>query len=205
MWLTDLLSGKKQNRFFELLQRHCAQLVEAAELLERYAQSGSPELSDRIDQIEKDADAVLTETITELTDTFITPIDRQDIFNLAEAVDNMIDYLNNAAREIKLFQTGSTPAMCTMAGILNRAAHEIAAAAAALQRDARDAQAHAFKASQAENEMEEFYRQTLAALFNETDVNRILKLREIYRHFSNSADQADSIGKLIGKIVVKTA
>lgn len=205
MWLTDMFSGKKQDRFFKLLQKHCAQLCEAAETLERYTQTGAPELSDRIDQIEKDADVVLTETITALTDTFITPIDRQDIFNLAEAIDDMIDYLNNAAREIKLFQTGSTPAMCTMAGILTRAAHEIASAAATLRRDARDAQTHGFRACQAENEMEDLYRHTLVALFNETDVHRILKLREIYRHFSNSADQADAIGKLIGKIVVKTA
>jgi uncharacterized protein len=205
MWLKDMFSGGKQNRFFSLLQRHCALLCEATETLERYAQSGSPELSDRIDQIEKEADAVLTETIGALTDTFITPIDRQDIFNLAEAIDDMIDYVNNAAREIKLFQTGSTPAMCTMAGILSRAAHEIQAAAASLHRDGSDAQKHGFNASHAENEMEDFYRQTLAALFNESDINRILKLREIYRHFSNSADQADAIGKLIGKIVVKTA
>jgi uncharacterized protein len=205
MWLTDMLSGGKQNQFFTLLQRHCVLLCEAAEALERYANSGAPELSDRIDQIEKDADTLVTETITALTNTFITPIDRQDIFNLAESIDDMIDYLNNAAREIKLFQTGSTPAMCTMAGILTRAAHEIRAAAAALHRDAADAQTHGFNASHAENEMEDLYRRTLAALFDESDMHRILKLREIYRHFSNSADQADAIGKLIGKIVVKTA
>jgi uncharacterized protein Yka (UPF0111/DUF47 family) len=205
MWLIDMLNGKKSSRFFDLLQKHCASLVDAAETLQRYTHDGSPELSDRIAQIEKDGDVVLNETIAELTDTFITPIDRQDIFSLAEAIDEMIDDLNNAAREIKLFQTGSTPAMCTMADILNRAAHEIQTAATALQDDASQAKTHGFNACHAENEMEDLYRQTLAALFNEADLHRIFKLREIYRHFSNSADQADVIGKLIGKIVVKAA
>ena len=52
--------------------------------------------------------------------------------------------------------------------------------------------------------MEELYRSALARLFAGDDVRSMLKLREVYRHLSNSADRADAIGKLIGKIVVKT-
>jgi len=204
MWLADML-GTKQNRFFTLAQRHVAQLVEAAETLERYVRGGPPDLPDHIEQIEQAADETLSETIAELTDTFITPYDRQDIYNLAEGVDDMIDYIANAAREIKLFQVELTPAMCTMAEILTRATHEIQNAGLALQKDARDAQVHAANASRTEDEMEDLYRQTLASLFEETDVHRIFKLREIYRHFSNSADQANALGRQIGKIVVKTA
>jgi uncharacterized protein Yka (UPF0111/DUF47 family) len=52
--------------------------------------------------------------------------------------------------------------------------------------------------------MEDLYRASLAELFNGDDVRTMLKVREIYRHLSNSADRADAIGKLVGKIVVKT-
>jgi uncharacterized protein Yka (UPF0111/DUF47 family) len=52
--------------------------------------------------------------------------------------------------------------------------------------------------------MEDLYRAALARLFAGDDVREMLKVREIYRHLSNSADRADAIGKLIGKIVVKT-
>jgi predicted phosphate transport protein (TIGR00153 family) len=204
MWLADML-GTKQNRFFALAQRHVAQLVEAAETLERYVRGGPPDLPDHIEQIEQAADETLSETIAELTNTFITPYDRQDIYNLAEGVDDMIDYIADAAREIKLFQVELTPAMCTMAEILTRATHEIQNACLALQKDAHEAQVHAANASRTEDEMEDLYRQTLASLFEETDVHRIFKLREIYRHFSNSADRANALGRQIGKIVVKTA
>ena len=204
MWLADLL-GPKQNRFFELAQRQCAQLVEAAETLERYVRGGPPDLPDHIEEIDQAANETLSETIAELTNTYITPYDRQDIYNIAEGIDDMIDYICDAAREIKMFQVDLTPAMCTMAGILTRAAHEIQSSVLALKTDAHEAQVHAANASHTEDEMEDLYRQTLSALFEESDVHRIFKLREIYRHFSNSADQANALGRQIGKTVVKTA
>ena len=205
MWISDMFTGRKQNRFYDLLGRHCAYLTEAAETLERYVANGSPELSDRVDEIEKSADRVLSETIDALNDTFITPIDRQDIYNLAETIDDMIDYLNNAAREIKLFHTGSTPEMVEMVAILAHAANEVRDGVRALAHEPHGAIEHGLNACSAENAMEDLYRQTVAALFEGADFNRILKLREIYRHLGNSADRADAIGRLIGKIVVKVA
>ena len=204
-WLSDLFTETKQKRFRTLLEQHSQALRRAARTLQRFVESGNPALADEVDAIEKEGDEILKKTIDALTDTFITPFDRQDIYNLSGAIDDMIDYLNNAARELTLFKVATTPAIVEMVTILVEATDEIAQAVPAIERDPTAARACAYNASRAESRVEEMYRRTLAELFDESDVRRIFKLREIYRHLSNSADRADAIGKLIGKIVVKVA
>ena len=204
-WLSDMFTGRKQERFCTLLERHSQLLQRAAQALQQYAERGDPALADQVDAIEHEGDDVLDHTISALNDTFITPFDRQDIYNLACAIDDMIDYLNNAAREMKLFNVSTTLAIMDMVKILVQATDEIGAAVLAIERDPAGASLHAVNASKAENRVEDLYRRTVAALFDESDVHAIFKLREIYRHLSNSADRADAVGKLIGKIVVKIA
>jgi len=204
-WLSDLFTEAKQKRFLTLLAQHAQALQRAARTLQRFAESGDPALADEVDAIENQGDEILTQTIDALTDTFITPFDRQDIYNLAGGIDDMIDYLNNAAREMSLFKVPTTPAILEMVKILVEATDEITVAVPAIERDPATARERARSASHAENRVEELYRRTLAALFDESDIPRVFKLREIYRHLSNSADRADAIGKLIVKIVVKVS
>jgi uncharacterized protein Yka (UPF0111/DUF47 family) len=205
MWLADMFTGRKQDRFIELLCEHAEILVQAADVLERYVAQGKAELSDEVDRLEKRGDEILATTLTALRETFITPFDRQDIYALGEAIDDMIDYINNAAREIKLFGVSATPAMAQMAGILSQGARDICQAVAAIPSQPNVATNCARSACSSENAMENLYRSTLAELFDTNDFPKIFKLREIYRHLSNSADRADSAGRLLGKIVVKVA
>lgn len=205
MWLLDMFSDRKQKQFILLAQEHCQLLLQAAQALEHYCESESSAILQEIDSIEKRGDAVLKQTIDALIDTFITPYDRQDIYNLAVAIDDMIDALNNAVREIALFKISPTPNIVKASGILVTAATEINAAVQSMEHDTVAANQHAANASTAENRMEDLYRKAVAELFEQDDFHRIFKLREIGRHLSNSADRADAIGKLIGKIVVKVA
>lgn len=205
MWLLDMFSDRNQKQFLLLAQQHCQLLLQAAQELEHYCQSESPEILQEVDAIEKRGDAVLKQTIDALINTFITPYDRQDIYNLAEAIDDMIDALNNAVREIALFKVSPTPNIIKASGILLTAATEINAAVQTMEHNAAAATQHAANASTAENLMEDLYRKAVAELFEQDDFHRIFKLREIGRHLSNSADRADAIGKLIGKIIVKVA
>ena len=204
-WLADMFTERKQKLFLELLREHCGLLLKAAQALERYVEREDQVIAEECEAVEKRGDEVLKQTIDALTDTFITPFDRQDIYSLAESIDDMIDALNNAVREMVLFKTSPTPAVVEMVHILVAGANELNAAVADIDRDPKAAAAHAAAASATENRIEDLYRRTLAALFEETDFQRILKLREIYRHLSNSGDRADAIGRLIGKVVVKVA
>ncbi len=204
MWLADLFTPAREDRFTILLQQHAEILTSAAKTLNLYMVEGKVSLSDNISQLEHQADDLLVQLTDALRDTFVTPIDRQDIYNLGEGIDDMIDYLNNAAREITLFNVKPTQQMCAIGAILQRAAESIHSAVCLLQKDPPQAWNRARDAQHAENEVEHIYREALAELFNGSDTSLIFKLREIYRHLSNSADQAEAVGRLIGKIVVKT-
>jgi predicted phosphate transport protein (TIGR00153 family) len=205
MWLSDLFLPAREDRFLSLLDRHVGILTHVSGAFRSYVNEGAPSLSDDIDQLEKEADDCLTELTTALRDAFVTPIDRQDIYNLGEAIDDMIDYFNNASREISLFKVSTTDQMRAIAGILDDSAGLIAAAVRCLKSDPPKAWERAREAQHCENLVEDRYRQALAELFDGNDMHQIFKLREVYRHLSNCADRADAIGRLIGKIVIKAS
>jgi len=203
MWLTNIFRPQQADRFYSLLRNHAALLCEASAKLLRYVETGDARLSDQVHVIENRGDEALREMIEALQDTFVTPIDRQDLYTLSEAIDDMLDYLNNAARELKLFAIGATPEMVEMVTILSGAANDILDAVTRLPTDAQSAIKSARAAIHTEHLVEDVYRRTIAVLFDDPDLPTALKRREIYRHLSNSADRAEAIGRLIRKIVVK--
>ncbi len=204
MWLADMFQDSRGRRFFDILTRHAGLLREAARVLADYVDSGKAELAAVVQDLEHRGDVELARLIEAIRDTFVTPLDRQDLYNLGESIDDMLDYLAAAAAEIKLFGVDTTPAMREMCGILVDAASSVGAAVEAIASDPKKAHDLAREACKAENRMEDLYRTALAELFDGDDVRSMLKLREIYRHLSNSADRADAVGKLVGKILVKT-
>src|SRR5215469_12917805 len=209
MWLADLFKTSPSNRFYDLLVAQSALALDAAQKLALFVEGNSSVKATDIEELEHRGDDILTQLIDAISDTFVTPLDRQDLYNLGQATDDMIDYINSAAAEITLFKTAPTPAMRAMCGVLVDGAHclqnAVNALAAHRANGLSGAREAASQASRAENRMEELYRSTLAELFEGDDVRTMLKLREVYRHLSNSADRVDAIGKLITKIIVKTS
>jgi uncharacterized protein len=205
MWLSDLFKSAREQRFFGILIHQASLLDEASEKLVRYVQDGDDDCAQEIAALAHRSTESLNELIAAMRDTFVTPIDRTDLYNLGETVDDMLDYLNSAASEIKVFGVKATPAMRAMSAQLREAAAQVLAGVKALPSDPTRAYACGRSASNAEDAIESLYRNALAELFEGDDFRTMLRLREVYRHFSNSADRADAIGKLIGKVVVKNS
>src|SRR5579864_8956185 len=191
MWLADLFKGSADRRFFDILLRHAALLASATQTLRAYVESGESDLADAVANLEKQGDQLIQELIAAIRDTFVTPLDRQDLYNLGETIDDMLDYVNSAASEIKLFCVAATPAMRARGDVLVEAARCIEAAVKAPPDKPAEAYASARAAADAENRMEDLYRSALAELFSGDDLKEMLKIREIYRHLSNSADRAE--------------
>jgi uncharacterized protein Yka (UPF0111/DUF47 family) len=204
MWLTNLFGSAHDDRFFRLLRAHTQLLCETANKLATYVAGGDSSLADAIDVLEHRSDELVMRMIEALKDTFVTPIDRQDLYGLTEAIDDMVVYLNNAAREIRLMSVTPTPQMIEMARILAQAARDVDGGIDALAHDPSRASQAGRAVMHAESLVEDIYRDVICTLFDADDLHSALKLREIYRHLSNCADRADSTGRLIGKIVVKT-
>ena len=158
---------------------------------------------------EKEADEARRILIDELNHTFVTPFDREDIFALSRAIDDVLDYAYSTVSEMVILKVQATPFMQRMASLLRDAAYELFMAVDCLEDHPGVAGEHAQRAKALENRVEDVYREALADLFsNAKDIEHvvmILKTREVYRHLSNAADRGDEAANVIGDIVVKIA
>jgi len=198
---------RKPNRFIGLLGEQAAVAVESCEILEAYMKKPNAKNAKDLQSAEKRADELRRILIDELLRTFVTPIDREDIFALSRAIDDIIDYTYSTVDEMYILGVQPNSYLKRIASLLREAADEIRLAMERLEDHPTVAAEHAQHAKALENRVETVYREALADLFNgPEDVAKIikaLKLREIYRHMSNAADRGDEAANLIYDVVIK--
>jgi len=191
------------DRFFDLLARQSAKTVEGLEALSTFAEKGSRETANGVRSIEREADELRRILIEELDKTFVTPIDREDLFALSRAIDDVVDYANTTVDEMEIYDVKGDEHIREMVNILRKAARELNDAVNILKDYPKIASEHAVKAKAYENTMEKAYHMALAELFKGADTVYMLKMREIYRHLSNAADRGDEAANIISSIVMK--
>jgi predicted phosphate transport protein (TIGR00153 family) len=192
-----------ENRFFDILTRQAGKTVEGLEALWNFAENGTKENANIVRNIEREADELRRILIGELDQTFITPLDREDIYALSRAIDDVVDYANTTVDEMEIYQVKGDDHIKEMVNILRKAARELNDAVKILRDYPKIASEHAVKAKSYENQMEKTYHLALADLFKGTDTVYMLKMREIYRHLSNAADRGDEAANIISSIVMK--
>lgn len=199
---------KRRNVFINLIHEQASITLEGMDFLKAYLLDPSPELAAKLTAKEKEADESRRILIDELNRTFITPFDREDIFALSRAVDDVLDYAYSTMNEIEIFKIRPTNYMVRICSLLRDATFEILKGVERLQDHPGVAAEHAQRAKALENKVEDVYREALAAMFVETDDVKqlvlMLKLREVYRHLSNAADRGDEAANALADIVVKT-
>ena len=198
---------RKQDNFLKLIIEQTALTLKGVELLAEYMKTCDPKIVSDLTRTEKEADEIRRILIEELNKTFITPIDREDIFSLSRTIDDVLDYAYSTVTEMGVLKVEPTPYMARMSSLLRDAAYEIYMAVQRLEEHPGVATDHAQRAKALENRVEEVYRDAIADLFSgPEDVHHIiemLKMREVYRHLSNAADRGDEAGNVIADIVVK--
>ncbi len=205
------LFRKRQNKFIQLIHTQAALTMEGMEALKGYMENQDSEAAALLTMKEKEADEARRILIDELNRTFVTPFDREDIFALSRAIDDVIDYAYTTVDEMEILNVEPTPFMQRIASLLKDAAYELLMAVERLEEHINVAGEHAQRAKALENRVEGVYREALADLFNKTTGNdndailKILKRREVYRHLSNAADRGDEAANVIADIVVKSA
>ncbi|OGP93448.1 MAG: hypothetical protein A2157_19515 [Deltaproteobacteria bacterium RBG_16_47_11] len=192
-----------EGRFFELLAQQSSKTVEGLEALWNFAENGTKENANLVRNIEREADELRRILVEELDSTFITPLDREDIYALSRAIDDVVDYANTTVDEMEIYEVKGDQHIRDMVNILRKAARELNDAVKIMKDYPRIASEHAVKAKSYENTMEKAYHFALADLFKGTDTVYMLKMREIYRHLSNAADRGDEAANIISSIVMK--
>lgn len=201
------LFSKRQSVFIKLIQEQATLALEGIEALKAFFASRDPSDAARVGMKEKEADEARRILIDELNKTFVTPFDREDIFALSRAIDDVLDYAYSTVNEMEILKVTPTPYMQRIASLLRDAAYELSLAVARLENHPAVATEHAQRAKALENRVEDVYREALADLFSGAEdikhVVKMLKLREVYRHLSNAADRGDEAANVIADIVVK--
>ncbi len=186
-----------------MLHSQSEKVVEGLDALHSWAAGSDGVASTKVKEVEREADELRRIVIEELNQTFVTPFDREDIFSLSRAIDDVMDYADRTVDEMEIYEVKPNQHIIAMIDILRKAARELSDSIRLIQKYPNIALEHATKAKACENEMENAYHRALAELFKGTDTVYMLKMREIYRHLSNAADRGDEAANLIGDIVVK--
>ncbi len=197
----------RQDNFVQLLIQQADFTLAGLNALEAYMKKRSDKHAAAVVQAEKDADEVRRILIDDLHRTFVTPIDREDIFALSRAIDDVMDYAYTTVEEMQILGVEPNDFLRRMVSLLQNAAVELHLATLRLKENPGVASEHATRAKALENRVERVYREAVADLFsgpeNIQQVMQMLKLREIYRHLSNCADRGDEAANVIHDIVVK--
>jgi predicted phosphate transport protein (TIGR00153 family) len=194
---------RKRYDFYQMLLDQSRKTEEGLKLLCDFVKAPSKELGEKVETAEKQADELRRVLIDSLNRTFVTPFDREDIFSLSRAIDDVVDYANTTVYEMMLFQVGANEHVKKMAEALYQASKHITLAVEGLRTMGPSVQEHIIRAKKSENLMEHLYRETLVELFKDKDVINLLKMREIYRHMNNAADRGDEAADILSDILVK--
>ncbi len=194
---------RRKTDFFKLLYEQSEKVLEGMNYLYNYMKKQDENLGEKIKEVEKEADELRRIIVDELNHSFFTPIDREDIFALSRAVDDVIDYGKSTVDEMEIYELAPDNYLLQMCEVLRNAAREIRDAISQLKDHPQISLEHAVRAKKMENQIEHIYHRALADLFKGKDPIYMLKMREIYRHLSNAADRGDEAADIIGDIVIK--
>jgi predicted phosphate transport protein (TIGR00153 family) len=205
-----LLSPRSDN-YFAQFNELAACTVRGAKVLARMSSVRDPaefqKLFDEIKKTEGEADGVTRSIFLSLHKTFITPFDRWEIKDLAMALDDMIDYMEDIPQRAELYGPGDfTPEMAALGQIALRATEKVQEAVALLS-DMQNAQ-RILKICQEigdiESEADHVMRAGMMRLFAETSDARVLiRDKELYELFEEAVDRSEDAADVIHGVVLE--
>jgi predicted phosphate transport protein (TIGR00153 family) len=147
----------------------------------------------------------LTRQIIELLNTqYITPFDREDIYELAKAIDDVVDFIENASDLLGLYKVDrAMPQALEQCRILVDAAENLASALSEL-RGLRHAERHLIEVKRLEDEGDRVLRDAIASLFeNHVDPVTVIRWKDIFEALEDAIDACETAADVVGNIMVK--
>jgi predicted phosphate transport protein (TIGR00153 family) len=203
-----MLSVRKSQRlFFETFEGMARGGVEAAGVLVEMFQNGRETYEThaaKIKDIEHRCDDLVHQMVRELNRTFITPFDREDIYDLGTSLDDIVDLIDAAASRTVLFKVGSDmPDAAGLAGVIRRQSEQILEAISHL-REPNSMLDQCRRIKDLETEGDRLYREAMVRLFdNGADPLFVIKAKEIIEVLEAATDAGDRIAIVLERIVLK--
>ncbi len=197
----------REDEYFTLFSQMTEKIKEAASILiEMMAENaGDPQpYTTRIKQAEHGCDDLMHKVTTKLDKSFITPFDREDIYTLSIALDDICDYIDAGARAVIMFGiTEFNEPSRSFARIIGDLANEIHAAVSVLNKP-NGMTKHFVEVHRLENEADDIFFKAIGDLFrSETDPINLIRWKELYEILENATDRCESVANIIESIVLK--
>lgn len=196
----------REEKFYDDFKMMADQIRHGARLLEQMLASDPP-LADKaheIKEVEHQCDFLTHEIIQRLNKTFVTPIDREDIHELARALDDIMDAIDSAAALIPLYRIDVVrPGARELTRVIVQQADEVRVAVEALERRTGVLE-RAIEINRLENEADRIHKRAIGELFDtETNPLTVLKWKEILDVLEEATDECEDVANLLENVVVK--
>jgi predicted phosphate transport protein (TIGR00153 family) len=199
----------RDEKFYHLFLKQVEFISEASRLLLDGVRAGHARLAvvaTEISVLENRADEVIHEIFTRLNQTFITPIDPEDIHNLSAALDNVMDGVEDTAHRLVSYRINPIPAtMVTLSEIVASCARSLKSAFEALEKEG-PIMDHCIEINRLENEADLIGRSAVVDLFDtEKDPITLIKLKEVYEFIEATIDSCEDVADVLQNVVVKNS
>lgn len=215
--MSNLLSFfiPKERKFFTMFEQATSNLVEISKLLVEMVKATSTEerkkLRNEIENLEHVGDNITHDILNQLSLSFITPFDREDIHLLAVVIDDIADYINGVASRMIIYKiepSDITPEVIKLAELILKCCEELQIAVEQLK-DLK----HVEKINEAyvrinsiENHADDIFDMAIGQLFEEEkDPIKLIKMKELYATLETATDKAEDAADIIKSIQVKHA
>jgi hypothetical protein len=196
----------RDTSFYDLLAESGRNVAASAEVLAGLCEPDADRVKIAADMrdLEHAGDAATHSIMRQLNKSFVTPFDREDIYRLASALDDVVDAMDAATDFIGLADVGELPTLLMDQIRLVRLASIETAEAMARLATLQDLEPYWIKVNEVENEADQVYRQLLSKLFGGGyDTLQVLKLREVADLLEEAADALEHVAHAVETIAVK--
>ncbi len=203
-----LIRRRQPNPFMARLLDQAHLVVAGTQALVDYVAAPSRDHAAHVHKVEKEADSVRHALVSRLNHSFVTPIDREDLFRLSRTLDDVVDGIYAITRQMHVLHIEPNDHIQAMAAHLVESGQAIYRAVEALEHQPGAASQYALQILALENGMEKLYVRALVNLYEQIPSQDgfadTLKLHDIYRHMEGLASLTENVANLIHEIVVKS-
>lgn len=196
-------------KFFHMFAEMAGNLGDGARLL-RQTLNDFKDVDKRVQElkaIEHRGDEMTHNILTKLNQTFITPLDREDIYRLASSLDDVLDFVYAAGVRLIMYKIKSAPeAAPRLADIIVRQCDQLLPAVTGLEGKHDSVLSYCVEINRLENEADQVASAAIGALFDqETDPISLIKLKELYEVLETATDKAEDAANVLEGVVLKSA
>jgi len=201
----------KEAIFFDLFSDTAADTCKAARMLEELMRNftGIPEKVRAIEEIEHKCDGHVHKMLEHLNRSFVTPIDREDIYLIAKELDNITDDIESTAHRFKMFNvTSIRPDALKLAQMIIDCTEELMGVMSELKnmKTSKVLKDRIIEVNRIEDAGDDIFRNAMQSLFvNENNALEVIKWKEIYEYLENTLDACEDVANIIEGVVMKHA